>query len=316
MSTDDAPRSLVAAAFERDLVVDRLLKASDDDLLRARGFHDDDRADVRLAMAAALDDPERLDEIGALAGRLAAAIGDFTGADPFPPDDSNEHWRGIGVVPLLALLVVADDVVAFHRSRGIPDDISTRTLSDIGQQAWVHRRTYGAFGLHTYGWLRIAYSGALYWLGRLQFNLTPVHDGWALSTHIPETGPLTPAAVQDSLRQAVDFFALHFPDYPTSQVQCDSWLLDPQLAEVLDAESNMVRFQRIWTLEGEPRLGDTDALFFVFRVRADVDRSTLPRDTTLQRAVLDRLDAGGHWYLRRGTLEQAAIGHAENEEEE
>lgn len=284
----------------------RLKAASDEHALTVLGFHDDDRADVQQAVAAALDEPERLAEIDELADRLRAGIGRFSSpADAFEHPAAESTWRGIGVIPMLALLAVADDVRAFHASRGISTELSDRALSDLGQQAWVHRRTYGAFGLHTYGWMTTSYSGILYWLGRLQFNLHRCGDGWALSTHIPETGRLTPEAVDDSFRQATAFFAEHFPDYPTLLFHCGSWLLDPQLAEVLDPESNMVRFQKRWTLKGEGTQADEDAVFFVFRKRGDVDLATLPRDTTLQRAILDKLSAGGHWNSWDGTMEQA-----------
>ena len=98
-----------------------------------------------------------------------------------------------GVLPMLTLVATAPEVAAWHAGRGVPADISAATLTDLGQQVWVHRLTFGTFGLHTHGWLTIAWSGALYWLGRLQFNLQPETDGWVLSTHIPRTGPLTPA---------------------------------------------------------------------------------------------------------------------------
>ena len=82
---------------------------------------------------------------------------------------------------------------------------------------------------------------------------------------------------------------------------CSSWLLDPSLADVLPADSNLVRFQRRWNLYGEGRENDDEVVFFVFRRRGG-DQAGLPRDTTLQRAVLDRIDAGGHWHSWSGTL--------------
>lgn len=285
----------------------RLSAASDDATLTALGFRDDDRADVRRAIEAALSDTDRLSEIETLTLRLRAGIGDFgSTAETFDDPAATSDWRGIGVLPMLALLAATDDVRAFHRLRGIPAAVSDRSLSDLGQQAWVHRRTYGTFGLHTHQWVAAtAYSGNLYWLGRLQFNLAHRADGWAVSTHIPESGHLTPETADDSFRQAVAFFAEHFSEYPTRLFHCGSWLLDPQLADVLKPESNTVKFQKRWKLEGEPSPADADAIFFVFRRRSDVDRSTLPRETSLQRAILDKLDAGGHWSSWNGTMEQA-----------
>jgi hypothetical protein len=283
----------------------RLSAAADDEALTTLGFRDDDRADVRRAIDAALREPDRLAELEILTKRLRAGIGEFEReSDAFDHPAVSANWGGIGVLPMLALIAVADDVRAFHSSRGISAAVSDHSLSDLGQQAWVHRRTFGAFGLHTYGWMTTAFSGNLYWLGRLQFNLIHRPDGWALSTHIPESGPLTPASVENSFRQAAAFFAEHFADYPTRLFFCGSWLLDPQLTEVLKPESNMVRFQRRWALEGEGEPADSEAIFFVFRRRGDVDLSTLPRDTSLQRAIVEKIEAGGHWNSWGGTQEQ------------
>lgn len=212
---------------------------------------------------------------------------------------------------MIALLVAADEVRDFHHGRGVPDDLSWKALSDLGQQVWVHRQTYGSFGLHAHGWLRCAWSGALYWLGRLQFNLQqddrpdgtgqPGSEGrWVLSSHIPQSGPLTPAAVDESFALASTFFAEHFADYPVREFHCLSWLLDPQLVSVLAPDSNMVLFQQRWSLYGEAILGDQDALFFTFRRRGDVDLDLLPQETSLQRAIVGRLKAGDHWNLWKG----------------
>jgi hypothetical protein len=293
-------------------VSDRLTAAADDDALRRFGFHDDDRADVQSAIADALADARVLDEVVTLTDRLVAAVGHIEddNLNPFDHPAAADEWHGMGVVPMLALIAAADDTRAYHRSRGISARISERSLSDLGQQTWVHRRTYGAFGLHTHHWLATPFTGNLYWLGRLQFNLVRHAGEWVVSTHIPESGPLTPSLVDDSFRQASAFFLEHFPDYPTRLFHCGSWLLDPQLLEVLRPDSNMALFQRRWTLDGELGSGDGDAIFFVFRRRGDVDLSTLPRDTSLQRAILDKLESGGHWVLWSGTTEQAPYREA------
>ncbi len=287
------------------------LAAADDARLSDLGFRADDRQDLLQAIRRVLAQPDRLAEVDRVADALRARIGRFEedwDQDPFQlPDADHEAWDadwGVGVLAMLALVATADDVAAFHAGRDIDPKVSRASLSDLGQQAWVHRRTYDTFGLHTYGWMRVAWSGALYWLGRLQFNLTRYQGDWVISTHIPESGPLTPDRVADSFGRARAFFARHFPDYPTRLFHCSSWLLDPQLTEVLPADSNMARFQQLWQLRGDRRTGDGDAIFFVFRRRGDVDPATLPQRTTLERAIVDRLKTGGHWYLCEGVVEQ------------
>ena len=293
-------------------VADRLT-AIDDEHLTRLGFRADDRHDALLTIRRALDEPPVLARVQYIADQLLDQIGIFDRPkDPFAvPDDFDDldpalldkEW-GVGILPLLALVATAEDVAGFHAGRGIAPEVSQRSLSDLGQQAWVHRRTFDNFGLHTYPWMRICWSGALYWLGRLQFNLTQYRGEWVVSTHIPEAGPLTPEACAESFTAARTFFAEHFPDYPTTRFHCGSWLLDPQLTEVLAPESNMVRFQQLWELDDEHHDGDGDALFFVFRRRGDVDLDTLPQDTTLQRAIVAKLRSGGHWQVCEGTFAQ------------
>ncbi|WP_152360394.1 acyltransferase domain-containing protein [Microlunatus speluncae] len=279
------------------------------------GFRDDDRECLLAAADRALRDQALLAEIGRRAAVLIERIGvlDRDGDDPWAGYDPEAGLESgdpgaDGVMPLLALLVAVDAVRAFHAGRGIPDDVSWRSLSDLGQQVWVHRLTYDRFGLHTFGWLRVAWSGALYWLGRLQFNLQRdtfddgVDKGWVISTHIPRTGPLTPAGVEESIAAAVTFFDRHFPEIATTTVFCHSWLLDPELSAGLATDSNMARFQRLWRLRDEGRPADGDALFFTFSRRGDVDLDTLPQDTSLQRLIVKRLRAGDHWRIYSGTV--------------
>lgn len=276
------------------------------------GFRDDDRAGLLAAVQRVLDEPDLLSEIDRRAAVLIDRIGVFDrdGEDPWAGYEPEEPGQGAagagadGVLPMLALLASVDAVREFHARRGIPDDVSWRSLSDLGQQVFVHRLTYDRFGLHTYGWLRVAWSGALYWLGRLQFNLQrdAVEDGWVVSTHIPRTGPLTPESVDASFAAAVTFFDRHFPEFPATALFCHSWLLDPELSAGLPADSNMARFQGLWRLRDEGRPADGDALFFTFNRRGDVDLDTLPQDTTLQRLIVKRLRAGEHWRICSGTV--------------
>jgi hypothetical protein len=264
------------------------------------GLRADDAVALQRAATAVLDRPADVELIATLADRLVAHLGDFA-SDGHPAVWSEVPVGPDGVLPLLALFVTAPEVADWHARRGIPATISAATLADLGQQVWVHRLTFGTFGLHTHDWLTIAWSGALYWLGRLQFNLQPEDDGWVLSTHIPRTGPLTPESVDQAFAAASDFFATYFPEYPTRAFVCQSWLLDPALSEDLP-DSNLAAFQRRWSLTGERYPGEADVLFFVFNRRDPTKLDSLPRDTALHRAVLDRLGTERGWSSVTGRI--------------
>lgn len=305
------PMSPAAAVIE---VRNRLTDPALPSRLTSLGFRGQDVADLLAAAATVAERDDDLDWISRTADRIVRHVGDF-----LPWDAEGELYGpqsqtlGTGVLPMLTLLVTAPEVASFHATRGIPAEVSTATLADLGQQVWVHRLTYGEFGLHTQGWLTRTWCGALYWLGRLQFELYLLNHGspgpeqgeeWVLSTHIPRTGPLTPASVDEAFETATRFFATHFPDYPTKDFYCDSWMLDPQLPALLP-DSNLAAFQRRWTLFGDREPADAEVLFFVFNLREPVDPESLPTDTALRRAIASRLAAGQHWFVARGRIPQS-----------
>jgi hypothetical protein len=249
----------------------------------------------------------------ALDSAHATLVNDLGGVEPLElpglATDRTPLGRYFFVYVYLAALA---DVRRFHTQRRIPEDISWATLADLGRNLKRDRLLLGDGGLRTSGWLTLHFRGSIYQLGRLQFtrvNLRAAHvaDAFhegepALGIHIPESGPLTPEACDDSLVQAREFFAHHFPETPTRLAICTSWLLDPQLAEYLAPDSNIVRFGRRFTLIGDGYDGDADVLRFVFhRIAPSID--DLPQRTTLERAIVAHLRAGRHWHDRTGWVE-------------
>ncbi|MFW6597125.1 acyltransferase domain-containing protein [Propionibacteriaceae bacterium Y2011] len=291
------------------------------------GFAGQDLADVRTAIATLLADESATGRLAreravATAGRLAETLGGFERRPTVFGSMEEEAYEvpsipghGWGIVALVALAAAVPEVRRFHQGRGVPDKVSWESLADLGQQVRVHRETYGRFGLHAQGWLVTIWSGALYSMGRLQFNLQwyepkaddpdhPVADPtprWVVSTHIPGTGPLTPEAADTSFARGRAFFAEHFADFPTREFYCGSWLLDPRMAR-LDPASNTARFQARWQLDGPSTDGNTDAYFFLWRRRGEVDPATLPTDSSLRRLVVSEITAGRPWQITRGLI--------------
>ena len=118
----------------------------------------------------------------------------------------------------------------------------------------------------------------------------------AIEVHIPEDGRMLHEDCIDSYRAAVRFFAQSFPDKQFGGFTCNSWLLDPELQRILPAESNIVRFQREFYLIPIPT-DDAQTLSRVFGSIPE-DLSKAPRETSLQRAILDHIAAGNQ--MRRG----------------
>ncbi|MGV9244086.1 acyltransferase domain-containing protein [Streptomyces sp. NPDC003710] len=208
-------------------------------------------------------------------------------------------------------------VRAYHRERGVPEEVTRRTLADLGRQVAVHRRRRGTGGLLFPWWPALHFHGELFQLGRLQFQRGRLGErtGRAvasagrdlgpgdpcLNLHIPDfQGPLSPSACERSLALAREFFARHYPDERHEIAVCHSWLLDPQLKRYLSADSNIIRFQdRFEAAYEEATPDDGVPIGFVFG-DPDLPVAGLPRRTSVERAVADHLRGGGHWYTGHG----------------
>ncbi len=207
--------------------------------------------------------------------------------------DSRAGWpTGSGTLPLYAYLTILPEVLAWHAARGVPREVSQATMRQLGS------RVRDGEIVRPY-WFARHFRGSLYRLGRLQFDRTARHGEPILDIHIPGDGPLAVEACDASLAAARPFFAQHFPAEEYKRAFCTSWLLDPQLADYLPEDSNILRFQRRFTPETVVSQADEEVITFVFNLPPGSD---LPRRTRLERAIADHLAAGNHWHHVTGWL--------------
>lgn len=158
-----------------------------------------------------------------------------------------------GYRQLLLYLFVrfAVDVHEAYRVRGIDDAIYYDTFSDIQIWCLVCKQEHGEYGLEQFNWLKEHVQLRLFRLGRLQFQpyaldrevIVKGHiieqNRIVLNVHIPPGEPLRPGNVEESFGRAASFFRGIAPVFI-----CQSWLLYPQLHQILNADSNILHFQK------------------------------------------------------------------------
>ncbi|WP_425247814.1 acyltransferase domain-containing protein [Streptomyces sp. NEAU-NA10] len=277
--------------------------------------HQDIDEPVRLSHRV-VGDPETLRFLEEAVAGLVEGMGGIRGTVDVPdlPGASGALAR---FFPLYVFVAALPYVRAHHRERGIPEEVSRRTLADVGRGVAWYRRWHGTGGLLSPRWLSLHFHGELYQLGRLQFQRDRVGrwtshspaaaglavgpDEPALSLHVPDfMGPLSSEACDRSLTRAREFFARHYPEEPHAVATCASWLLDPELKRYLPADSNIVRFQERFQVSQVPEEPeDSTPVRFVFGT-TDIPLDRLPRRSVLERAVVDHLREGGHWYVASG----------------
>ena len=118
--------------------------------------------------------------------------------------------------------------------------------------------------------------------------------------HIPPVGKMTPEMIDKTLVEAKKFAKEHYPDFNYKAFACHSWLVDPQLDEILNQESNIVKFrQRFHSLTRKS--GGTDVFNFIFnKPNMNFDIRDLPEDSSLQRALKNHYLSGKAIYELEG----------------
>lgn len=204
-----------------------------------------------------------------------------------------------GIFPVIVLGCLADYALKKNSSRGISREVTVETLKDINIWIENYKLISGKNGLAEFHWLKYHYTGDLFRLGRLQFRINRSLDGvpsgeYSIETHIPQGEPLTESAALDSFSQAKDFFKNHFPEYSPEYFMCDSWILNPNLALVLDESSNIVKFMRLWTPFPFKNDNSAQAMERVFGFGTTLDTlPSAPENTSLQRRLKAYLLSGG-----------------------
>ena len=200
---------------------------------------------------------------------------------------------------------------SFYRAKGISTEIMYATLTDISRNMEEYERLSGQFGIggERYPWLYHHVEGRLFQLGRLQFMMhrmktdtafgeIVVHAGAKLlETHIPAGVPLTPEICSRSYQLAMSFFEKTF-DFVAEGFLCESWLLSPELREILPAQSNISRFAEEYHCTAEPER-DLSFIQYVYGMQ-EADAGRLPEGSVLQRSLKQFLLDGGVFHAGFG----------------
>jgi hypothetical protein len=279
----------------------------------------EDLAAVRRAAEAAGQDAELAEWVERTATDLRSAMGMPSPPPPLTPRPADEP-EVVAYLPVLAFAQTLPATLDWAGRVGLAPALTAATLRDVGRMLRRNRVWFGAPGLgdELAGWLPRHLVGAILEIGRLQHErIRPgirtsawfLEEGadWspaelAVNLHIPESGPLDPAAVGESLRAARTVMRKRFPEHRLRVRYCISWLLDPQLAEYLPETSNIMAFQRMFRIgPAKDDDGDASVRKFVFG-NAPGAPGDLPQRSSLERAAVAHWRAGRHWRVHVGRI--------------
>lgn len=138
-------------------------------------------------------------------------------------------------------------------------------------------------------------------VGRLQYEKCESH----IKIHIPSGDKLEIEKVLKSIKLSKDeiekYFNLKNPEY-----RCDSWLLSNQIRAIIDSNSNIAKFHRLFKIK-DGADATKDILNFVFNIQECNDYNNLTENTTLQRLLKQQLIENKELKIGCGKLKKEVL---------
>lgn len=211
-------------------------------------------------------------------------------------DNNEEEFNNVtaGKADLILKLYTdfAIEAEAEYQNRNISNNIYIDTFSDFA--IWF--TAADSKGILNSRWLMRHIKLRLFKLGRLQFEMGKD----SIHIHIPATGPLDMEKCISSLKKADSFFDPRYRYF-----DCSSWLLSPALNQLLDENSNIIRFQRLFTVtETDPDNRQAEERVFG---RVSDNRESYSENTILQRNLKRYLLESGKPGTGYGIIERSRI---------
>ncbi len=208
---------------------------------------------------------------------------------------------------LLFFLEAAQTARKDYLAQGISEEIFWETFSDLRFKALECQEIHQVWGTFVAFWYPIFYSCDIVKLGRLEFENTrfpldmPFEAGGVCvkkgdpvkSIHIPSSGePFHREARLISYRKAYDFFREELQGGPLVCI-CHSWLLYPGYRPLLPKNSNILSFQKDFSIVRETKEEKFDDGWRVFGADCEKPFAELPENTSLQKAFKRHFLSGG-----------------------
>ncbi len=216
---------------------------------------------------------------------LEGKIREFVGEDP----------DGIGM--LWEELEIAHNVFEEYQKRGIPVDIFTDTMKFCTRFLNEYNKTYGTYRFVWGWWFPRQLSMREFRIGALEYEFC---EEGRIYIHIPSDADLSRKSVLDSLNGFSKFCQKYYPEWENLSLYCESWLLSPELYPLLNENSNILQFQKMFDITETDR-ESIAVLDWVFPGFKEVSEQ-LPERTSLQKNIKKHLLSGGKIGWSKGIL--------------
>ncbi len=206
-------------------------------------------------------------------------------------------------VKLLFFILLSEHLEKLYKIKGLSDEIYYNNMCDLKYKLLECYSLHGIWGTMSASWFPRFFDITRFALGRLQFE---VMDSWfdyddedmhirandqIINVHIPSSGKLTQEQCMDAYKQAYEFYKDYHKD-GVLYMYCHSWLLEPALEEILDENSNIIKFKRNFKVFRTDKRDVFPDAWRVFMKKEDVPIEEYPEDNSMQKKIKEYLLKG------------------------
>lgn len=213
----------------------------------------------------------------------------------------------------LSILAIQMRVAALSRKlyarADLSDELFVRTFDWFPRFVrWQHANVEGKFGHRVANPDNPALFTEAFWSPRLlnlsilrfgEFEFEFVEGEPEINLHIPDDARLDSEHMLASFEQFHALTAAKLAQYADATINCESWLLDPALDELLPANSHLREFRSLFSLAGSEVSQDYQKWIAGCE---GLSAEELPEVTSLQRAIKQYVLAGGQMSVGTGVF--------------
>ncbi len=234
------------------------------------------------------------------------------------------HKEGLGNAEFLELLHAAENYgeeIAEHKFRmqlvfayycfalleekyekaNLSVELYKATVTDFKMRIYECREVYHFNGIFVAWWYLIFCNMSLHGIGGLEFEKTNADFDYSkngvevkkgdsiVALHIPPKFKMNRESVTRAIKESYKFYGFS----GRVAYQCDSWLLFPDYENVFVEGGNIKEFRSFFDVISHHYTETFEECWRVFKVGEIESLDLMPRDTRLQRNVIEHLKSGG-----------------------
>lgn len=190
----------------------------------------------------------------------------------------------------------AQELLPVYAEKNISETVFYETFADLARWETAHYEKSDTHGISECEWLTNHLTCGIFHLGTIQFQPNEIPDEIkenqslknmpCFNLHIPKGADLSPDAIDNSIKKALDFFKCN-----NAVMLCGSWLLSPALHNFLDENSKILAYNNRFTIYSFDESEDFQAEERIFD-KIDGDYANYPETTSLQKKAKQWLLSG------------------------